>query len=184
MTSDFWWGDDSDVLQSTLHAANKQFKKGDRNLLIVIPCLRLAVCDNWRVPIERAFIGETVIQIPIDTRTGGPAGPAEFPFNQSGDFMKTWPPNADRNTAQREPRHTRVGAVLCLNNYNDGAEVKDRAFMTHNPNAAVALPRDLWPGIPEFSCQSGQWRWSDISERKEREPEGPSFWDVINSLRK
>jgi hypothetical protein len=180
----FGGGDDSDVLQSMLHAANKQFKKGARNLLIVIPWLRLPVSDNWRVPIERAFIGGTVIQIPIDTRTGGPSGPAGFPFKQSGDFMKAWPAKADQNTVQREPRHTRVGAVLCLNDYNDGAEVKHRAFMIHNPNAAAPLPRHLWPGIPEFSCQSGQWGWSDISKRKEREREGPSFWDVINSLGK
>jgi hypothetical protein len=90
-----------------------------------------------------------------------------FPFKQSGDFMKAWPAKADQNhSARREPRHTRIGAVPCLNHYNDGPEVKHRAFMTHNPNAAVPLPRDLWHGIPEFSCQSGKWCWSDISEQE------------------
>jgi hypothetical protein len=178
ITGGFWWGDDSDALQSVLHAANKQFEKGARNLLVVVPRLPLPISHNWRVPLERAFIGETVIQVPIDTGTGGPVGSATFPFKQSGDFMKTWPTKTDQNAVRREPRHTRVGAVLCLNDYDDGPEVKHRAFMTHNPNAAVPLPRDLWPGIPDFSCQSGRWCWSDSNKRADRESEGASFWEV------
>jgi len=158
ITSDFWWGDDADLLESALRQANKQFRQGDPNLLVVVPSLRLPVFDvGNRRPIERAFIGETVIQIPIDTRTGGPAGPEKLAFKEFGRFAKTWP----------EPRFTRVGAALFLNEYVNehyaGSEVKHRALIVHNPYALVPLPRDLWTCIPEFFCDAGRWRWSDLN---------------------
>lgn len=172
---DFWWGDDSDALQSALREANKQFKAGARNLLVVVPTLRLPICDQWRLPVERAFIGETVISVPIDTGTGGPAGPTTFPFKLTGDLTKAWPKPGQ---PQRAPRFTRISALLCLNDYDDGPEVKHRALIVHNPNAAAPLPREPWSGIPEFSQQSGEWRWSDADdlERLDREP---SLWDVL-----
>jgi hypothetical protein len=165
ITSNFWWGDDADALQSVLHSANKQFAAGQRNLLIVVPRLRADVFGSFRVPIERAFIGETVIQIPIDKRTGGPAGPTTFPFKPSGDFAKKWRSGAP-DSPQHTPRHTRVGAALFLGEYVDGREVKHNALVVRNPNAAVPLPNNLWQGIPEFSCEQGQWRWSDHAEQE------------------
>jgi hypothetical protein len=95
-----------------------------------------------------------------------------------GDFLRTWRKPSE-NTAQWIPRHTRIGAALFLNDYDDGPEVKHRALMVHNPNAAVPLPCDPWSGIPEFSCQSGRWRWSDLAEQNELNRNGPSIWDVI-----
>ena len=41
ITTGFWWGDDADLLESALQEANKQFRSGDRNLLVVVPRLRL-----------------------------------------------------------------------------------------------------------------------------------------------
>jgi hypothetical protein len=69
ITDDVWWGDDADLLQSALRSANKQFEAGASNLLVIVPTLRVSVFER-RTAIERAFIGETIIQIPIDTRTG------------------------------------------------------------------------------------------------------------------
>jgi hypothetical protein len=179
ITTEFWRGDDSDLLQSALHAANKQFEAGARNLLVLVPHLRFEVFEQFRTPIERAFIGETVIQIPIDTRTGGPAGATTFPFKQSGDFLRTWR-LGHQGTSQYAPRHTRIGAALFLNDFDDGPEVKHRALIVHNPNAAVPLPSVPWTGIPTFSCQSGQWRWSDRIEPKRLDPEIPTVWDVLH----
>jgi hypothetical protein len=176
ITGDVFWGDDADALQQALRAANKQFEAGARNLLVVIPQLRVSIFE-WRTPIERAFIGETVIQIPIDTRTGGPAGPTTFPFKQSGDFAKTW--RSPQGEAKWIPRHTRVAAALFLDDYADGREVKHRALIVHNPNASVPLPRDLWSDIPEFVCESGRWRWSDLADQLNLERDAPDFWDVI-----
>jgi hypothetical protein len=146
-----------------------------------VPQLRVDVFGAFRVPIERAFIGETVIQIPIDTRTGGPAGPTTFPFKPSGDFTKTWrsgPPSSP----QHMPRHTRVGAALFLGQYVDGREVKHHALIVHNPNAAVPLPNNLWDGIPEFFCHEGQWRWSDHPEPGRLDSDSPSLSDLTQLI--
>ncbi len=149
---EFFWGDDADLLEKALQSANRQFAKDQRNLLVVHPRLRLSIFPQFcRMPIERAFIGEDVIRIPLNPVTGGPAGPAHIAFRQHGRLVKLWP----------EPRHTRISAVLSLNEYEEGGEVKPRALMVHNPNAEMPLPRDMWQGIPEFFLESNRWRWSD-----------------------
>jgi hypothetical protein len=131
---------------------DKQFAKGQRNLLVVHPRLRLSIFPQFnRTPIERAFIGEEVIRIPLNPATGGPAGPACAAFNQNGRLLKRWP----------EPRYTRISAALFLNEYEEGGEVKPRALMIHNPNAESPLPREIWREIPEFFLQGDRWRWSD-----------------------
>jgi hypothetical protein len=154
--------------RSALRQANKQFGAGASNLLVVVPHLRLPVFDvGDRRPIEKAFIGETVIQIPIDTRTGGPAGPERLVFKESGSFAKTWRSGLGEYRTWK-PRFTRVGAALFLNDYidecNSGIEVRHRALIVHNPYALVPVPPDLWAGIPEFFCDAGRWRWSDVND--------------------
>ncbi len=149
---EFFWSDDADLLEKALQGANRQFAKGQRNLLVVHPRLRLSIFPQFcRTPIERAFIGEDVIRIPLNSATGGPAGPKHTAFKQSGRFVKLWP----------GPRYTCISAVLSLNEYEEGGEVKPRALMIHNPNAEMQLPRDMWQGIPEFFLDSDRWRWSD-----------------------
>jgi hypothetical protein len=168
ITSDFWRGDDADLLESALQQANRQFRPGDSNLLVVVPHLRLPIFDvGDRRPIERAFIGETLIQIPIDTRTGGPAGPERLVFKQSGSFAKSWRSGLEDDRTWKR-RFTRVGAALFLNEYihdsDGGIEMRHRALIVHNPHALVPVPRDFWSGIPEFFCDAGRWRWSDVND--------------------
>ena len=161
ITNEFFWGDDSDLLEAALQQANKQFTKGQRNLLVIHPRLRLSVFPELqRRPIERAFIGEEIIRIPIDMTTGGPAGPEQMAFSQNGRLLKRWP----------EARYTRVSAALFLTEYAEGAEVKPRALILHNPNAELPLPRDIWAGIPEFFLDGNRWRWSDEEPAAASEP--------------
>jgi hypothetical protein len=152
ITNEFFWGDDSGLLEGAIQQANKQFAKGRRNLLVIHPRLRLSVFPELqRTPIERAFIGEAVIRIPIDVTTGGPAGPEYMAFSQNGRLLKRWP----------EPRYTRVSAALFVTEFEQGGEVKPRPLIIHNPNAECPLPRDIWAGIPEFFLDGNRWRWSD-----------------------
>jgi hypothetical protein len=151
VTEEFFWGDDSDLLEGALKAANKQFAKGQRNLLVVHPRLRLSIFPKFRrTPIERAFVGEEVIRIPL-TATGGPAGPAFTAFSENGRLLRRWP----------DPRYTRVSAALFLSEHEEGGQVKPCALIIHNPNAEVPLPREMWEGIPEFLLDGNCWRWSD-----------------------
>jgi len=152
LTKDFFWGDDSDLLEGSLQEANKQFARGQRNLLVVHPRLRLSIFPEFcRMPIERAFIGDEVIRIPIDPATGGPAAPEYTIFNQNGRLLKRWP----------EPRYTRISAALFIGEVLEGSEVRPRALLLHNPNAEMPLPREFWHGIPEFFLGGNRWRWSD-----------------------
>jgi hypothetical protein len=151
LTEEFFWGDDSDLLEGALKEANKQLSRGQRNLLVVHPRLRLSIFPKFcRMPIERAFVGEGIIRIPLTT-TGGPAGPAHTAFTQNGRLLKRWP----------KPRYTRVSAALFLNEHDDGGEVKPHALIIHNPNAEIPLPHEMWQGIPEFFLDGNRWRWSD-----------------------
>jgi hypothetical protein len=152
LTESFWWGDDSELLEGALREANKQFAKGERNLLVVHPRLRLSIFPQFcRMPIERAFIGEDVIRIPLNPTTGGPAGPAYTAFNESGRLLKRWP----------EPRYTRISAALFIREDQENGEVRPRALFVHNPNTEMPLPREMWQGIPEFFLDGKRWRWSD-----------------------
>jgi hypothetical protein len=68
ISSNFWWGDDADLLENALREANKQFSPSNLNLLVMAPQLRLPIFEpGHRRPIERAFSGETVIQIAIES---------------------------------------------------------------------------------------------------------------------
>lgn len=148
----FWWGDDSDLLEGAIKQAQRQFAKGQRNLLVVHPRLRLSIFPKFhRTPIERAFIGEEVITIPLNPATGGPAGPDYLAFKQNGQLLKRWP----------EPRYTRVSAALFLTEHEKDGQVQPRALIIHNPNAEMPLPRDMWVEIPEFFIDGDRWRWSD-----------------------
>ena len=53
-----FWGDDSDMLVAGLREANKQFAKGAKNLLVLVPQMRVPVMLDNRTPLEKAFIGE------------------------------------------------------------------------------------------------------------------------------
>jgi hypothetical protein len=104
--------------------------------------------------IERAVVGEDVIRIPINTVTGGPAGPAYAAFKQNGRLLKLWP----------EARYTRISAALFLNEHEEDGEVKPRALIIHNPNAETPLSPEMWQDIPEFFLDGNRWRWSDEND--------------------
>jgi hypothetical protein len=59
VTQEFFWGDDSDLLERALQEVNKQFAKSQRNLLVIHPRLRWSIFPELqRTPIERALVGE------------------------------------------------------------------------------------------------------------------------------
>lgn len=106
-------GDDADALVSALDQANKQFEKETQNLLVIVPQLFLSVFE-CRYQFFRAFYGEEKISIPLDATKGGPAGPPTVVFSPEGRLLKTYRSDGLRLPA---PRFTRVGGVLCLEEY-------------------------------------------------------------------
>jgi hypothetical protein len=151
-------GDDSDMLVAGLREANKQFAKSAKNLLVLVPQMRVPVMLDNRTPLEKAFIGETMINVPIDMRTGGPAGPVTFPFQERGHLTRS---------GKEPPRFTRVGGVLYLGEMfsEDNRSIDHLALLVYNPNALSNLPRDIWRDTRFFSRHADQWAWSDTGKR-------------------
>lgn len=152
--SGFFHGDDRDLLERDLRKANSQFKKGDRNLLVLVPMLRIGIDSNWRIPLEAAFIGDTKIAVPINLTTGEPVGDVSVAFFASGQLTRQ---------GKEPPRFTSVSAVLCLvEQYENGIE--HLALMLRNPNAIAPISGDGWEGIAEFVRRDGRWQWTDTGK--------------------
>jgi len=149
--------EDVDIIRRVIRQANRQFKVGRRNLLVIVPKLitfLFPLYEFLRRDIAlRALIGESTIRVPIDPGTGGPAGAPTGGFRYSGELSK-------RKTGGKERRFTRVSGVLFLLEHLQPTEIKHVAMLIHNPFAAQALPGGLWTGIDdEFVGQDGRWSW-------------------------
>jgi hypothetical protein len=158
LSEGFVWFDDSDMLVGTLREANKQFAKNSKNLLILIPQMSVQITEDFRSPLEKAFIGETMITVPIDPKTGGPAGPVTYPFQERGQLTRS---------GKEPPRFTRVSGVLYLGEMFSGdyRSIEHLALLVYNPNAPLSLPSDIWKDTRFFSRQGDQWAWSDTGKR-------------------
>lgn len=154
-----WWGNNSKSLCTALKRASEQFDHSDRNLLVIVPKLRAPVF--WfRAQFEEAFIGKEVIRVRIDTGVGGHVVFEEPALKENGRLVKKWP---SENKETSVPFFTSIGAVLCLQEEVQEAEIKPRALIVHNPNAKSPLPKALWQRIPEFLfCEGKGWAWSDM----------------------
>lgn len=154
LTEGFAWFDDSDMFVSSLRDANKQFHKTTRNLLVMVPQLSVDISLDFRIPLEKAFIGEEMVTTPIDMRTGGPAGPTRLVFEERGHLTRS---------GKEPPRFTRVSGVLHLGEMlaADNRSIEHLALLVYNPNAPLALPTDIWKDTRYFSRISARWVWSD-----------------------
>ena len=148
-----WVGDDSDKLQEALKSANKQFQCGTRNLLIIVPTLRISVFE-FRSQIIQAFFGETAIKFLIDRNTGSGVGSPYLEFQPSGHFLKIGKPNS-------EPFFTRTSAVLCIEEIGGDRQIEYNALIVHNPHAQYAIPEALWNGLPQFVERGDEMVWTD-----------------------
>jgi hypothetical protein len=157
-TEGAFWFDDSDMLIAGLKDANKQFARGTKNLLVLVPQLTIPVTLDFRAPLEKAFIGETMITVQIDMGAGGPVGPVTYPYKERGYLTRS---------GKEPPRYTRVSGVLYLGEMfaEDYRSIEHLALLVYNPNAPLALPCDIWKETPFFSRQGDQWAWSDTGER-------------------
>lgn len=152
------WFDDSDMFVGSLREANKQFSHGVKNLLVVVPQMTVQITHDYRLPLEKAFIGETMISVPINPMTGGPVGPVTYPFEERGQLTRS---------GKLPPRFTRVGGVLYLGEMmsEDGRSLEHLALLVFNPNAVFGLPKDIWKDTRCFARQEGEWVWSDTGRR-------------------
>ena len=108
-----WHGEDSDAIANCLEAANKQFSDNRTNILVIAPELRLDLYD-CRFQLIKACFGQEKITVPINKRTGGPAGPVGTEFFPDGKFLNPYRPDGKYIKPDGRPAFTRVSAVITI----------------------------------------------------------------------
>ena len=108
-----WCGHDGDLLAQCLDRANRQFANDTANILILVPELKTPV-STLRVQLGSALYGEEKITCPIDTRTGGPAGPVTTKFFPEGMLLRRRQPDGKLVKRDGTPGFTRVSAVIVI----------------------------------------------------------------------
>jgi hypothetical protein len=155
-----WVGDDSDLLQEAVESSNKQFRSDIRNLLVIVPTLRISVC-TLRRQITRAFFGDIRIRVPLDTGSGQPVGPITEEFNPSGHFLSRYLPSGRPFKLDSTPRFTRVSAVLCIEELPGVQQIEHSALIVHNPYAKLRISETLWGNLPQLAVRGDQMAWTD-----------------------
>ena len=149
-------GDESDMLQGALEAANKQFASGVHNLLIVVPRFRMPV-HSERDQITTAFFGNLVYKWPVDPERGVIEDAGYDEFVPSGHFLKHygW---GDEAAA---PRYRRVSAVLVIEETVGVSGIEHEALVVHNPFAEHSIPESIWGDIPQLVVRGESMEWTD-----------------------
>lgn len=158
----FQWVDDSDILESCLASASKQFRKDARNLLFLTGRLTFPIMTQ-RWCLSKAFYADQAYVVRFDRETGDMVDPGGVEYVPSGRFLKEW--------GKEGPRHTRVSGVLFVEEnlrqyrapYARGWKVLafHDALVMHNPNALHRLPEDLWGDTPQLLQRAGEILWTD-----------------------
>lgn len=130
-------GDDSAVLRKCMDVAFEQLKNTQStNILFLAPRLRIPVRQD-RNQLVKAFIGDDMFFVPIDTESGEASGSPEVRFVVNGALAKL-------HGAELKPRFTRLSAVVCLEDCLTDGRVESAVAVIHNPYAPLALnPEDL-----------------------------------------
>ena len=160
-----WNGDDADKIRQCLESANRQFTDNCRNILAIVPDLRTPMYDH-RQDLLRAAYGESKITCPIDTATGGPAGPIEVKFFPEGKFLNTTTPGGADLKPDGFPAYRRISAVVCIEEEmkpcgSDLMWVDHRVLVLHNPYAYHPLSQVMFQEFPQLVPVWNEMQWTD-----------------------
>jgi hypothetical protein len=165
-------GDDAPVLQAALDHANRQFARGQKNVLLLVPELRIPV-HSMRRQLVRAFIAEEVLRFDLDRERRMFVNPRRE-MDPRGRFTRLW-----RDRGFFAPRYRRVSAVLSLERrFTDRAaysvavaeerfalpntvDIDHVALLVHNPYALVPISHQVFSAIPQLIREQGHVRWTD-----------------------
>ncbi len=133
---------DLNILVGALDAANRQFTKGRRNLLLVVPRML-----PFLFPSLTDIVSELLVGVFIGTRAisnGSDEAGIRETLRPTGAFLKARPGNRVWFTA--------TCGVLVLSEQVQTPEMIYTARLFHNPKAKVALPTNIWGDVPQFEC--------------------------------
>jgi hypothetical protein len=113
---------DLNILVGALNVANRQFARGQRNLLLIVPRML-----PFLFPSLTDVVSELLVRVFLGT---------------GGAFRKGRPEN--------RVWFTTTGGVLVLSEQVQATGMVYTARLLHNPNAKVALPTNIWGDTPQF----------------------------------
>jgi len=156
-----WVGDDSGKLENVLAAANRQFDTGVRNLLVLVPRVRIPVYQS-RGQLAKALFAEPILSVPINSGidNGGP-DPVHNTTIQSGSFLMTRRANGQPFKKSGGPRFTRLSAVLTIEEFLGGESIEHRVLAAINPYAEAPISEEELAGVPILAVRDGILSWSD-----------------------
>jgi len=156
-----WSGDDADKIIRCLEAANKQFTDGIRNILVIAPRLRSALCSDRHDLVKAAF-GQSMIAFLLNAETGE-AGPMKTEFSADGNFLKRRLSNGRLLKRDGLPAYRRISAILCIEQ-----RLKEK-YPPLNPLLLLDEQRrdQMWAeweaaGRKHLSCENEMWIEHDI----------------------
>ena len=128
---DVGWGDDSDAIEGVLEQAEKQFDKGQPNILVVVPSGRLQFCAS-RKPLMRALYGRSKITFLVSKKTGAAVTEPKSEFFAEGKFFNNKRPGGKLfKPRDSMPAYQRVSALMCI----------EERVVESDPEAALLSPR-------------------------------------------
>jgi hypothetical protein len=167
-----WVGDDASALEAALAQANRQFEKGRKNVLVLVPEIRTPLY-TLRRQIVRAFVAEEVWRMDCDREQGMFVNPRRA-LDPRGRFTRLW-----RDRGFLSPRYRRVSLVLSLERkYIDRAMydeaiarqrfdlpntmlVEHVVLAVHNPYAVSPIDRAVFSHVPQLIVDEGMLQWTD-----------------------
>jgi hypothetical protein len=160
-----WGGDDSDLVEGALAKANGQFNDVEPNLLVLVPEV-VPPFYSRRLTLINALIGHQVIAFSIDKETGEAVVEPHAEFRADGKMARI-------DGRLSRPRHTRVSAVLCLEEFAKSSigtilrkrillagSIGIKAMVLHNPYARNPLNPALFSICPQLIPRDGKMVWT------------------------
>jgi hypothetical protein len=162
LLNNFGSGDDARVLQKCVEDAGTQFRKGQANVVVLVPLLRTPISLD-RGQLLKATIGEPALQIFVSLDGSKPPPPAPT-FLQRGKLAKLWPAGGGAFRTDL----TRVSAVMAIEKRRvesaRGPRLVPVVVVIHNPFAAYPLAPTFFGEVPQWIAQDGTMHWSDRYE--------------------
>ena len=161
-----WAGDDADLIQNALNAANTQFDNAGPNILLLVPTFAPHLYHQ-RLTIIKALLGTPALVLTIDKDTGTAVGEPRSDFVLDGKFTKPI-----RNGIA--PGFTRVSAVITLESAPDSrihtvfgkpfwisCSIQHNVLVAHNPFAKFPIAPSVFGRWPQLVRQGDEMRWTD-----------------------
>jgi len=156
-------GDDADMLARCLRDANRQFARGQKNLLLLVPQLRTPVY-GCRHQLVRAFLGEHKFTMLLNAQTGERIRDVELEFFPEGKFLETKLASGKQIKPDGSPPFTRVSAVLCVEEALVGQgigagplRIECKALVLHNPCADRPIAPRVFGDCVQLDYATAKW---------------------------